>query len=690
MKLRRKTHFDGQTFENEMTWMPMQDLVRRYKVPRLQGLVDGHYSKLDAILHPGKGAVTEELCRALLTDTGLLFAQTREHGYPMSYSRRRQESSRKLNLALYHVDAVNPPPAVTDDSTGQALLLDHAKGSWAAYTGSTNSAGRVQDCIRTLLERCGSVAAFACIEVSGADDFFYCVKDETARSLSGEDDNNCVCTADLHRCTIRLPGGQSLCLDELCADLTTNEGRIFLRKVLLPCMAKAEELAAIRELLEMEYRPVIAGSQLSAMTDQLRRFNKETLDNWRKAQEILAAVYAPDVERYKGKRLSAYKRAATMSLSGDLAAHIERYITGLGLNEDVSLLWDRSVRLADYFTRVFSVKNGDVEQIVPAFLDQPWVIFQLVRTPAFLRLFEEGRESDVFDAVKTACIDLPIPFTEGRLADDKKLFFGILDVCERGCSALHITFPHEAWRQLWPCIEESARCLRFSPHDLLTFQSTFTVTARNTRRYAPHSEKRDLDSYFGKAMDRWLYDSLCEDFKSFSPQLWRALYNMVPGMCCRYGRDPAEEFVHNWIAPYERLFADPSADESDVIELAQRLIEKVSWNRFSFLPKEDDIKKYLEADGIRIVNTKLTNQLQKEIKEGAETKVVHSSEVSDFVKRFRDSGRCRDGAKKKNAARDVNDLRTLITEWALLQMTCARAQMKLIEYIARALEREKK
>lgn len=70
--------------------------------------------------------------------------------------------------------------------------------------------------------------------------------------------------------------------------------------------------------------------------------------------------------------------------------------------------------------------------------------------------------------------------------------------------------------------------------------------------------------------------------------------------------------------------------------------------------------------------------------------MVHSSEVSDFIKRFRDSGRCRDGAKKKNAARDVNDQRTLITEWTLLQMTCARAQMKLIEYIARALEREKK
>ncbi len=188
MKLHRKTHFNGQEFENETTWTPIQDHIRRYRIPRLQDLVDGHYSKLAAIAHPGKGAVTEELCRALLTDTGLLFAQTREHGYPMSYSRRRQESSRKLNLALYNIDAVNPPPAVTDDSTGQELLLNQAKRLWP----HADSAARIQNCIRTLLEQCGSVAAFACIEVSGADVFFYCVKDETARSLSGEDDNNCV------------------------------------------------------------------------------------------------------------------------------------------------------------------------------------------------------------------------------------------------------------------------------------------------------------------------------------------------------------------------------------------------------------------------------------------------------------------------------------------------------------------
>lgn len=687
MKLHRKTHFDGQAVENETAWMPMQDLVRRYKVPRLQGLVDGHYSKLDAILHPGKGAVTEDLCRALLTDSELLFAQTRERGYPMSYSRRRQESRRKQDLALYNVDASNPPPAVTDDSAGQELLLNQAKRLWT----HADSAVRVQNCMRALLKQCGSVAAFACIEVSGADDFFYCVKDETSRPLPGEDDNSCVGTADLRRCTLRLPGGQFLCLDELCAGLTPDEGRIFLKKVLWPCMAKAEDLSAIRKLLEMEYCPVIAESQLSAMTDQLRRFYKEELDDWRSAQAVLAAVYAPDMERYRGRDLSAYKKHDSMDVARKmLTSRIEAYITGLRINKKEGLPQDLSFRLADFFTRVFPAKSGDTAQNIPAFLDQPWVIFQLVRTPAFLRLFEIGRKSDVYGTVKAACIDMPIPFTEGRIADDEKLFFGILDVCERGCSTLHIAFPSEAWRKLWPCIEESTRCLRFSPRDLLTFQSTFTVTARNTKRYAPHSEKRDLDSYFGKAMDQWLYDFLRKDFTSFSPQLWRALYNMVSSLKGRYGRNPAEEFVHNWIVPYERLFSDPAADESDVIKLAQSLVGKVSWNRFSFLPEADDIKKYLETDGIQIVNTKLTNQLQKDIKEGTETKVVHSSEVSDFVKRLRDSGRCRDGAKKKNAARDVNDLRTLITEWALLQMTCARAQMKLIEYIARALEREKK
>lgn len=689
MKLHRKTHFNEQTFESETTWMPMQDLVRRYKVPRLQNLIDGHYSKLDAILHPGKGAVTEELCRALLTDSELLFTQARERGYPMSYSRRRQESIRKQDLAPYKVDASNPPPAVTDDSAGQELLLNQAERLWP----HADSAVCVQNCMRALLAQCGSVADFACIEVSGTDDFFYCVKDETARSLPGEDDSNCVGTADLHRCTLRLPGGQFLCLDELCAGLTPDEGRIFLKKVLLPCMAKAEDLSAIRKLLEMEYYPMLTGRQLPDMEDQLRRFNKETLDNWGRAQAVLAAVYAPDVERYRGRDLSDYKESKIeYAIRDDLTSYIARYIVDSGLGEEEG---DKPARyladcLANYFTRVFSAQGGDTAQNFPAFLDQPWVIFQLVRSPGCLHLFETDRKSDVYGAVKAACIDMPIPFAEGRLADDEKLFFGILNICERGCRALLVDFPREAWRQLWPCIEKSARCLRFSPRDLLTFQSLFTVAAKNTKRYAPHSEKRDLDSYFGKAMELWLCDFLCKDFTSLSPQLWRALYNMVSSLKGRYGRDPAEEFVHNWIVPYERLFADPAADESDVIELAQSLVGKVSWNRFSFLPEADDIKKYLEADGIQIVNTKLTNQLQKDIKEGTETKVVHSSEVSDFVKRLRDSGRCRDGAKKKNAARDVNDLRTIITDWTLLQMTCARAQMKLIEYIARALEREKK
>ena len=197
----------------------------------------------------------------------------------------------------------------------------------------------------------------------------------------GEEDNSCVGTADLHRGTLRLPGGQCLCLDELCAGLTPDEGRIFLKKVRLPCMTKAEKLSDIRKLLEMEYRPAIARGQLSAMKDQLRRFNKETLDNWGRAQDVLAAVYAPDMERYRGRDLSDYKALSSLQEAmDDLITYMESYITTLELNETGSSQ-ERYTCLADYFTRVFPAKSGDTAQNIPAFLDQPWVIFQLVRSP---------------------------------------------------------------------------------------------------------------------------------------------------------------------------------------------------------------------------------------------------------------------------------------------------------------------
>ena len=98
MALQRKTKFNELLFQGEV-WIPAAELLKKYRCPRLLTLTEKDYSKLGAIDSPG-GVVTKALCRALLTDRGMLFAQTREKGYPRLYSKRWIETTRRLDLAL--------------------------------------------------------------------------------------------------------------------------------------------------------------------------------------------------------------------------------------------------------------------------------------------------------------------------------------------------------------------------------------------------------------------------------------------------------------------------------------------------------------------------------------------------------------------------------------------------------------
>lgn len=190
-------------------------------------------------------------------------------------------------------------------------------------------------------------------------------------------------------------------------------------------------------------------------------------------------------------------------------------------------------------------------------------------------------------------------------------------------------------------------------------------------------------------MDQWIYETLHTEFPYFAPQLWRGLYNSILGAKCKHNRSCAEQFIHDFIDPYEKLFIDPAADEADVIQLVQGINGRFEWNRFPYIPTEVALTKYLEDGGIRVVQTKLQEELNKSIADGGETNVVYSVEVKAFLSRFKDSASDFGKAKRKGPLA-TNDIRTAIMEWALLQMTCARAQMKLIGYIARALDREKR
>ncbi len=92
MALRRKIKLNEAFFQGEV-WIPAAELVKKYRCPRLLTLTEKNYSKLGSIGSPG-GVVTKALCRALLTDRGMLFAQTREKGYPhLKAANKRAEAS---------------------------------------------------------------------------------------------------------------------------------------------------------------------------------------------------------------------------------------------------------------------------------------------------------------------------------------------------------------------------------------------------------------------------------------------------------------------------------------------------------------------------------------------------------------------------------------------------------------------
>ena len=688
MALRRKIQFN-KTFFQEENWQPVAELLQDYRCPRLQALVEAHYSKLGAIAAPG-GVVTKPLCRALLTDEGMLFAQSREKGYPAPYSRRWFETTHRLDMALGQMSLTGATEAM-DDETAKQTLLDLAGRVWKDNPDTREQTmPLIRECLERIIDRCGSIEAFSHVKIENIDGLHYLIK-ATGREPpyavqvemeTSEGRGMYTCAAEPRNCAVILPTGETFCLREVQAALTPNELRVFLVSVLRRCIQQAGEMVSAR----LTYRQMVAERQAACMQEQIHDYHKEDLKAWRSAQEVLDKVCAPDIERYQTHRLSQYHGGPTKDLDVDLKNCLQKYIQAQGLTGKTQMQDDQAALLADYFTRVFI----EGRKASPAFLDQPWVIFQLVRISPFHRLFEEVPVLTIPQAVQMACVDLPRPFSEGCcLEHDRELYFSILEICRRGCEMLGVHFPYEAWRNLWPCIEQSSRCVQFRPEDLLTLPSVFGVTARNTKRYAPHSKKRDLDKYFGEAMDQWLSDTLHTEFSNFAPQLWRGLYNNILAAKCKHSRSHAEQFIHDFIGPYEKLFIDPAADEADVIQLVQGLNGRFEWNRFSYIPTEAALTEYLRKGGIRVVQTKLQEELNKSIADGEEVNVVYSIEVKAFLSRFKDSASDFGKAKWKGPLA-TNDIRTAIMERALLQMTCARAQMKRIGYIARALDREKR
>lgn len=344
MALRRKIQFNGMFFQEE-NWIPAAELLKKYRCLRLQALAETNYSKLGAIAAPG-GVVTKPLCRALLTDEGLLFAQTRENGYPPTYSRRWFETTHRLELALGRMDLMDSTEA-PDDETAKRMLLDLAARVWKENTDTEDKL--IRECLEHLIDHCGSIEVFSQVKIENIDGLYYFVKstgNETPYAVQAEMETSegkglYTCAEEPRNCAVILPTGETFCLREVQAALTPNELRVFLVSVLRRCIQQAGEIASAR----LTYRQMVAERQAACMQEQIHDYHKEDLKAWRSAQEVLDKVCAPDIERYQTHRLSQYHGGPTKDLDVDLKNCLQKYIQAQGLTGKTQMQDDQAARI---------------------------------------------------------------------------------------------------------------------------------------------------------------------------------------------------------------------------------------------------------------------------------------------------------------------------------------------------------
>lgn len=329
MALQRKTKFNELLFQGEV-WIPAAELLKKYRCPRLLTLTEKDYSKLGAIDSPG-GVVTKALCRALLTDRGMLFAQTREKGYPRLYSKRWIETTRRLDLALNRMGETGLTGAPDDEAT-KRILLDMAEHAWQknADTGE-NTMHLIHECLCSIIDQCGSMEAFSQVTIDNIDGLYYFTKttgSESPHAVQMEMETirgrcMCTCVTEPRSCTVILPTKAPFCLQKLQEALTPNELRTFLTDVLLRCVERAGKIVSNREQCKPAYRQMVAESQVACIEQQVQDYREEDLEAWRQAQIVLGKICSPDINRYNIQPLSQYERGPTKCLEDDLAVCLQ-------------------------------------------------------------------------------------------------------------------------------------------------------------------------------------------------------------------------------------------------------------------------------------------------------------------------------------------------------------------------------
>lgn len=589
-----------------------------------------------------------DLLKALLTDRGLLFPQTRERYYDLDHSMRLSTAA----FPRYHeaADRISSSESPLD----RLLALGkecYVKGRDRFYErhGKLIPFITLEEAltgIKTLVD--GREGPFHIQEMSKEYKWGY-ISSEMSKPENANHPAAIALYAKqwLDHATFTWGDGEtesSLSPQRLQEALgfPAIECYGFIAYVLSDCLCKDEQY---REWGSAEYTPGLDSSQLKDFEAQLSSFKKETLSRWKAALPVLKEYLHPDLGPMK-KRAKSTFTSGSPGLSEEAACKklqkiFQEYLRQMEPSRrNASMSTEdtdgrtRLSRMAEWF--LSSSPEGSPSDDVmdrPFFMDRPHLIFGLFRSPVHRYIFNwENRAWNPLYAIRDACEEFPLPITSQSIDEDTKLFRGIVNICADMCRQNHIPFQKDAWDALWDCIEQCVRCLTFQIGDLFSVRNGFTYTLYLGAEGAP-------------VLDRWIEGKLTSGAPNYI-LIWRAL---IKNRCKPSPR--LFKIKEQWtkdIDDYRSFFEEASVNSGDALAHLDNLSSKINWTGIPFLPPSKELAAICSA-----------------IKPGSR------KGTADMI---------RHGWSGKEA-QVRNEFQRLWMEWFLIQCVCDQAQRELMEVV---------
>lgn len=646
---------------------PWTECLAEYNCAPVNDLAGDCYSKLEAIgnlrkFHHDTGRI-QLMLRALLTDRGLLFPQTRERydsGVTCSMKWSMNRKSLVRTVTRLRVD---------ENKSGLERLLSYTKDISESLYGDTSapiSLEKSQAGIKMLFEgREDSLSSFQLLQGDG-NDAGYC-KGELGKlsSTAPQEERESIMRAWLDNVSFQFGTGSPIRAYNFFKQtagpagseqvFTTTELFEFLANVLPRCLQENGRFEEAKK--PTDYRPVLAANQKAALQKQIEDFKREDLSVWRTALPALKEYLHPDLEHYRhlSSVRAEFDKVRTehslkdffnsFILNGDYLTKLESAFSQYLKQMEPGVLSKRKAKRDDdpvsglpgFFAGYWTKEAGK-----PFFLDQPMVMFQIFRSPVYRYLYQrEDRSWSIRRIVNDACVRYPLPITAQSLQADTALYHAIVDFCDESCRALQVDFDRKPWDALWLCVCQSVQCLQFRMEDLFSVQYQFRRMMK-----------------FGKSgfpvLDRWFEQAVSGQQAPAYISLWRGLVNKL----CRSSREQDSEFS-NAVSAYRKYFTSPVTDEEHVWQCLSGLCGKIAWSHVKAAPSEGAYKIAAGEIGVSISTS-------------ARNGPYATAKSHNMVRTIK-------GRKFKVTS--IRAVELFQMEWPLLQCVCDQARRELMESV---------